>query len=46
MQFLLFTLGETAKALEFVQAIIEDQPHSIDVWRALAEIQLSENNVR
>ena len=43
---LLFTLGQTAKALEFVQAIIEDEPHSIDAWRALAEIQLSENNVR
>ena len=43
---LLFTLGQTAKALEFVHAITKNEPQSIDAWRALAEIQLSENNVR
>ena len=36
-----FTLGETAEALRILSQLTEIQPESIDVWRALAEVQLS-----
>ena len=38
---LAFTLGETAEALRILSQLTEIQPESIDVWRALAEVQLS-----
>ena len=38
---LAFTLVETVEALRILSQLTEIQPESIDVWRALAEVQLS-----
>ena len=42
---LAFTLGETEDALRILTQLAENQPGSIDVWRALAEVQLSANKI-
>ena len=41
---LAFTLGETEDALRILTQLAENQPASIDVWRALAEVNLSVDN--
>ena len=38
---LAFTLGETNEALMILSQLSQNQPGSIDVWRALAEVRLS-----
>ena len=40
-----FTLGETNEALMILSQLSQNQPGSIDVWRALAEVQLSANKI-
>lgn len=40
---LAFTLGEEKKAKKLLMEILEDNPESIDAWRALAEVLLSLN---
>lgn len=40
---LAFTLGEEKKARKLLMEILEDNPESIDAWRALAEVLLSLN---
>lgn len=38
---LAFTMGETREALDILGKLIKEDPDSIDVWRALAEVRLS-----
>ena len=40
---LAFTLGEERKAKKLLMEILEDNPESIEAWRALAEVLLSLN---
>ena len=41
---LAFTLGEEKKAKKLLMEILEDNPESIEAWRALAEVLLSLNH--
>ena len=42
---LAFTMGETGHSLDILEKLIIENPDSIDVWRALAEVRLSNGEI-